>query len=268
VLSTRPVSAGPILVVVGLLASQAPARTRAFAAAALAVLPGVLLLMMAQRAATGSALASVQRAYYAASDGPPDCFRYGFGPSVGCLLEHGDVVRPRMPGGYTLGIACLATLHRLKFHLIDVANIEPLALLVLVPPFLRRRHEATPRRFWQSGVILALLLVGAQIVAYAPFYFDGSYPGGGARFFADVLPVEHALMALATAWVLPRVPLLRKGLFVVGLACLGFATHAVFDPQALAGRDGGRPVHGPALARAGQSGRGGARSGERGVRDK
>jgi hypothetical protein len=194
----------------------------------------------------------VQRAYYAASDGPPDCFRYGFGPKVGCLLEHGDVVRPRMPGGYTPGIALLATLHRLKFHLIDVANLEPLALLVLVPPFLRKRHDRTPRRVWQAGTVLALLLVGAQIVAYAPFYFDGSYPGGGARFFADVLPVEHALMALATAWILPRVPLLRKGLLAVGLACLGFATHAVFDHQALADRDGGRPFYEPDVAREAQ----------------
>jgi len=31
------------------------------------------------------------------------------------------------------------------------------------------------------------------MLAYVPFYFDGSYPGGGARLFADVLPLEHVL---------------------------------------------------------------------------
>ena len=48
-----------------------------------------------QSVATGHALRAVQSAYYAASDGPPGCFRYGFGAGIGCLVEHGDFVRAR-----------------------------------------------------------------------------------------------------------------------------------------------------------------------------
>jgi hypothetical protein len=255
VLSTRPVSAVPILVTVGVLASLAPSRTRALGTALAALIPGVLLLMLSQRAATGSVLQSVQRAYYATSDGPPNCFHYGFGATVGCVYEHGDVVGPRLPGGYTGLIALETTLHRLKFHLIDVLNFEPLALLALVPAFKARPREPAPRREW-APTSIALLLVGAQVLVYVPFYFDGSYPGGGARFFADVLPIEHALIALAVATILPRISLLRKGLALVALSALGFATHAVFDHQALALRDGGRPFFEPDIVRDAQVNKG------------
>ena len=45
----------------------------------------------------------------------------------------------------------------------------------------------------------AVGLVVAHVLAYVPFYFDGNYPGGGARLLADVLPAEHALFGLAVA---------------------------------------------------------------------
>jgi hypothetical protein len=78
----------------------------------------------------------------------------------------------------------------------------------------------------------------ALMLAYAGFYFDGSYPGGGARLFADVLPLEHALLALA---------LTELGLHAWAPAAvmLGFALHAVHGHRALAEREGGRPMFEP-----------------------
>src|SRR5258706_4911306 len=120
-------------------------------------------------------------------------------------------------------------------HLTDVASFEPLALLVLVPIF---RMPAARGR----AVRAATAVIGGQILVYAPFYFDGNYPGGGARFFADVLQIEHALLAFALALLLPRFDLASKGMAALAVACAGFAVHAVFGHVALAERDGGRPM--------------------------
>jgi hypothetical protein len=241
VAATRFASALPIGAVVMALAWGAPkhpasGRTWPIAAVVTGALPGIALLLLAQWASTGDALASTQRTYYAMSDGPEGCFRYGFGAGVGCLYEHGDFVRARLANGFDAIAAAGATLRRLRMHLADVANLEPLALLVLVPLSQKTRGART-----------CIALVAGQVLAYAPFYFDGNYPGGGARFFADVLPVEHALIALALTMVLPRVALDRKALGALGLACVGFAVHASRGHVALAERDGGRPMFEPDL---------------------
>ncbi len=55
-----------------------------------------------------------------------------------------------------------------------------------------------------------MALVLLQVLAYAPFYFDGDYPGGGARFFADILPLEHVLVGLALHLLFPSADLLTK----------------------------------------------------------
>jgi hypothetical protein len=90
---------------------------------------------------------------------------------------------------------------------------------------------------------IAFAVVVGQILAYVPFYFDGDYPGAGARFYADILPVEHALMAVAVASLLPRVAFFRRALAVLSLAALGFSVHGAFEHKALAERDGGRPMY-------------------------
>jgi hypothetical protein len=234
VVCTRPVSSFAIGGVVLVLACR-HRRVRAFA---VGTLPGVLFLLLASHAQTGRWFASPQAAYYAVSDGPPGCFRYGFGAGVGCLEEHKDFVLSRMPHGYGLLAAVLTTLRRLRSHLFDVANLEPLALLALVP--LRRRPTAPAQ---SDSAQVAFAVVVGQILAYAPFYFDGDYPGGGARFFADVLPIEHALLACGVALVFRSVPFFRRALAVVALALLGFAVHGAFEHEALAKRDGGRPMY-------------------------
>jgi hypothetical protein len=237
VAATRLASALPIACVTVWLASGAPRPARALLAASAGLVPGLSLLLLAQHAATGDALASTQRAYYAVSDGPPGCFRYGFGAGVGCMYEHGDFVRARLADGFGLLAALGTTARRLRMHLADVANLELLAPLVLVPLASRMRRG--------RGVRAALALVAGQVVSYAPFYFDGSYPGGGARFYADVLPVEHALLALGLVAVAARIDLARKTVALIAAALVGFAVHAANGHVALANRDGGRPMFEP-----------------------
>ncbi|WP_437992332.1 hypothetical protein [Sorangium sp. So ce145] len=241
-----------------------PRLARLAAAMAIGALPGLALLAAHQRAATG-AFASSQAAYYAVSDGPPGCFRYGFGTGVGCLGEHGDFVRHNLAEGYGFLAAAGTTLRRLKLHLVDALNAEPLALLVLAGAVIAWRR---PR---SRALAIAPLL---QIAAYAPFYFDGNYPGGGARFFADVLPVEHVLAAMAalalaeraaTAARTERGPARRRGallpaallpaaLLAAALPLAGFAFRAGFEHAALRDREGGLPMFDPAaVARAGVS---------------
>jgi hypothetical protein len=180
--------------------------------------------------------------YYAISDGPPGCFRWGFGKNTGCVVEHGAFVADRLARGYGPIEALLVTLRRLRMHLLDVANLEPLALFVLLP---LRKPRSGP-------VLAALAVVLLQILAYAPFYFDGSYPGGGARFFADVLPIEHAIVVVALASVGAGAGeragargFARALAAFVALALAGFAFHASFEHGKLRDRDGGRPMFEP-----------------------
>ncbi|WP_437508819.1 hypothetical protein [Sorangium sp. So ce1099] len=234
----------------------APRLGRLAVALAIGALPGLALLAAHQRAATG-AFASSQAAYYAVSDGPPGCFRYGFGAGVGCLGEHGDFVRHNLSEGYGFLAAAGTTLRRLKLHLVDALNAEPLALLVVAGAAIALR---SPR---SRALAVAPLF---QIAAYAPFYFDGNYPGGGARFFADVLPLEHALAAMAAVAIAERARASRAAgglarrpgaplaaaLAAAALPLAGFAFRAGFDHAALRDREGGLPMFDPAaVARAG-----------------
>lgn len=232
--ATRPVSA----IAVGAYALFVVGRQKKVAL--LGILPGVCLLLASQKAATGSFFGSTQLAYYAVSDGPPGCFRYGFGAGIGCQFEHGDFVHARLQQGYGVWAALGTTLRRLKMHITDVANFEPLALFIFLPLLSSTTRRAVRWPMW---------LVLAHVASYAPFYFDGNYPGGGARFFADLLPLEHALLALGISHVRVAVaPVWRAG-WVVALACFGFAVHGVFGHVALRDRDGGRPMYEPDVVR-------------------
>lgn len=245
VAATRPVSALGI----GVVAVALVGRSRGgLLRVAIGALPGLLLLAWGQHGATGTWLTSSQRAYYAVADGPSGCFRYGFGEGVGCLHEHGEFVRARLGDGYGLLAAAGTTLRRLHLHLVDVANLEVLALVALALP-LARPLRTTPFR-------AALGVVVLHVLAYVPFYFDGNYPGGGARLLADVLPVEHALLlagvaALATRRA-RRVPgadpsrrVVRATALVLGLSLVGFSVHAAHAHVEMAWRDGGRPMFEP-----------------------
>jgi hypothetical protein len=232
-IATRPVTGLVLLAVVG-LGIRMTARRRLIAA--LSATPLVIGFLLHQRSLAGEWLRSGQSAYYAVADGPPGCFRYGFGEGIGCLFEHGDFVRARLADGYGLTAALANTLRRLLVHLSDIANAAPLALGVPLGAFFAWRERSA-----RAGAAA----IGALMLAYAPFYFEGSYPGGGARFFADVLPLEHAFLAIALA----QLALLRLA-FPISL--LGFALHTSHQHEALARREGGRPMLEPAvLARRG-----------------
>ncbi|HMA93399.1 MAG TPA: hypothetical protein VKP30_11980, partial [Polyangiaceae bacterium] len=125
-LATRPVTlvaVGPICACYALF-ERRPIRWLALCAVAL--IPGTLLWLSYQRATTGSFLLPTQLAYYSVADGPPGCFRYGFGKGIGCLFEHGTYVEKRLPNGYGLLQALKVTLLRLRWHSLDVHNLEPL----------------------------------------------------------------------------------------------------------------------------------------------
>jgi hypothetical protein len=242
VVATRPVSALPIAVValVLLLRQPRPGAGGVLKQLALGALPGVLVLVLAQHSVTGAWLTSSQRMYYANSDGPPGC--WGLGKQAGCLYEHGEFVSARLANGFGIAAAAGTTLRRLRMHLLDVANLEPLALLVFVP---LAKVRGVARR--SPAVVASFTVIGLHVLAYAPFYFDGNYPGGGARLFADVLPIEHALLALAIARLVSA-PRYVRGAFALGAVTLaGFAVHAAFDHGKLADREGGRPMFEPDL---------------------
>ena len=241
--ATRPVSAAALAVAIAV--AWIPLRARSLAIpAALGAIPGVLFFLVHQRAATGAWGVSSQRLYYELSDGPPGCFRYGFGAGIGCVVEHGDFVKARLAEGFGAIAALGTTLRRLKMHLVDPLNLEPLALLVPIGAFVVRTSPI--------GRALGVAVI-AQILAYAPFYFDGNYPGGGGRFFCDVLPVEHALAAAAIVAIASKSRAPERWMAAsLALPLLGFAVRAGFDHAMLRSRDGGRPLFEPeVLARAG-----------------
>lgn len=228
VFATRPVSALPIGVVVGALTLRGKGWQKV--KPLWGFMPGAALLLLSQRAVTGSFFSSAQRMYYALSDGPTGCFRYGFGADTGCVFEHGDFVHARLANGYGVVEALGTTLRRLHHHLLDVANFEPLALLVLVPISKQRTAPA---------VRAASAVIGLHFLAYLPFYFDGDYPGGGARLFADVLPIEHVLVVLGVTLVAKQVD--RALHLVAALSLASFAVHASFEHDKLRVRDAGHP---------------------------
>ncbi len=245
--AARPVSGLALAGIVTLLLVRRTRLRNALVAAAAAA-PFVLFFFVHQRAVTGAWLASSQSLYYAASDGPAGCFRYGFGEGIGCLHEHGDFVRANLKDGFGVLAALGTTLRRLKMHGVDALNAEVLAILIVLPAIVVALRKPATRALGLALPVFAVL--------YAPFYFDGNYPGGGARFFADVLPVEHVLVALLvpaaasviarrwsalSSWATPR----KLSAFVVAASLLGFGLRAHADHEALRDREGGRPMFRP-----------------------
>jgi len=222
--ATRPVSALALLVVVLLLRRKT--RLHSWVILSLCTLPGLIAWVAYQRITTGYWLQTTQYAYYALADGPIGCFRYGFGRGIGCHYEHGDYVARRLPESYGFLPALTVSAVRLRWHLLDVFNFEPLALLLLVAPR-TATHKSTAWILLSAPLLLLLF--------YSPFYFDGNFPGGGARLLTDAIPLEHALLA---GWLVRP----SRWLPVLALSLMGFATHGVFEHHQLRDREGGHPM--------------------------
>ena len=209
VLATHPPSAVAVGAIIVALAVGSSARGRAVGWALAAAVPGVLLLLAADRASAGRFLASPVAAYFA--------------PLVATAGadEHGLVV---------------GMLVRLRAHLADVDNLEPLALLALVPVVLRPRLRASA---------LAALVIGGQLLVTAPFGQESS-----ARVLTGIVPIEQALIALALARLFPRA-LASAAVATLAIAIAGFACHTSNDHARIAAGDLGRPSYEPDVAREG-----------------
>jgi hypothetical protein len=221
--------------------SVARAAMRSCALAALGALPLLALGALYFRLASGT-WQSTQHVYYALSDYPARCFRYGFGHDIGCRFEHADFVTTQLSGGYRGIQALKTTLRRLAFFPGDLANIGPLAVL----PLLWLRTLSPTLRMLGVAVLL-------QVLAYVPFYFDGNYPGGGARMYADALPLALIVLGTLLTEVMrsgfaAKLGSLRYATWPVCASMIGFATHAAYDHRQLRDRDGGSAFY-PAAAR-------------------
>jgi hypothetical protein len=234
--ATRPATALALAALV-LLTIERPSP-RATLAIALGAAPGLALWLGYQHHATGSWLGTAQSSYYAASDGPPGCFRYGFGASIGCLGEHGDFVRHNLEDGYGAYPAVATTARRMKMHVSDAFGFAPSFALVVLGMAIAAKKRAL------RGIAAAPLLL---MLAYVPFYFDGNYPAAGARLFADVLPIEHGLGLVACVTIAARLKREPPQLFavVLGLSLVGVATYLGADHRHLRDREGGRPMFEP-----------------------
>jgi hypothetical protein len=226
-IATRPVSAAVACLLVGYALKS---ERRSWLPLLLGLLPGIFLLLAQQHAITGSFFGSTQLAYYAASDAPAGCFRYGFGQGVGCRFEHGDYVSRYLPHGYGVGPALRNFVVRLAVFATDATNAWPLTLL---GGYALARHVRSPLGMLGAGILL-------QALAYVPFYFDGNYPGGGARFLCEVIPFCQILVARAACD-------LRVGWLAPPVALAGFALYARHGHEELSAREGGRPMFEPAV---------------------
>jgi hypothetical protein len=130
--------------------------------------------------------------------------------------------------------ATLALVGRVRAHLADVANLEPLALLAAVPVFGRARSRATDSA---AAILVVQFVAGVAALGHG---------AGGAA--SSVLPVEHVLVALGLVALAPgRVP--SSAMLLLSLSLAGFAVHTSNAHAALAAKDGGRPAYEPDAAR-------------------
>jgi hypothetical protein len=122
--------------------------------------------------------------------------------------------------------------------MLDIANLEPLALASLFGLVGRRRSAWA---WWCAAVVVG------QIVVAAATSTDAT-PGAGAPSLVPVLAVEHALVAFGLARAFPR-RLAEAATAALGLALAGFGLHASYGHRVLSASEGGRPRFEPDVAR-------------------
>jgi len=207
--ATTAIAIGAVVAALGFGARD----RRALVWMVVATLPGALLLLAANRAAVGHALASPAAVYAAVFDGAMPL----------ALAKHGRIV---------------TFLLQLRAHLADVDNLELLPLLALVALLGRARSRPAS---------LAGLVVAGQLLV-AVLFGMGAGRVGVERSLVSVIPLEHALMAVALAQLFPAA-LPRAAIGAMALSLVGFSVHVAGDHQRLAAGDLGRPHYEPDVVR-------------------
>jgi hypothetical protein len=212
--AVQPWSTLAVGAAVGALAWSSGDRARALLCLSAAA-PGLLLLLAANHTAAGHLAVSPTAAYVA---------------MVGASSMGPSGVLP----------AVVRSLHRARAHMADVANFEPLALLPLAVLF-------GPRRAGKTAWLAAMVIVG-QLLVHAPFTGQSPAPAAGCSVLADVLPFDHALVAIAVVRLFPR-SIGRAASALFALALFGFAVHTSYSHRSLAMSDIGRPRFEPDVPR-------------------
>ncbi|MGZ3476434.1 MAG: hypothetical protein ACXWUG_21295 [Polyangiales bacterium] len=151
-----------------------------------AALPFVALVLVEQKAATGSFRVPTQSVYFARSDWPPTCHRLGFGADVGCAVEHEKERASFGPDGYGLDDAFRIVRQRASMLGVDLFGLSWIGIggFAAVAAWGRKRDA---------------LLAGAVVVftlAYGLFYY-GNAPAFGARHLFPIAPALLLLVARA-----------------------------------------------------------------------
>jgi hypothetical protein len=214
------VAAGLVVVAVA-ARSERPAR--AVGRTVAAALPGVVFLVVAHRLATG----------------------FTFSASQATLLSAMAYARPATMRAALIAIG-RTSLHGLRAHLADVANLEVIALAPIALAIGRTRTRAAA----MPAVVLALSVAAhaLQVLSHAPLAAEGVARWARAGLLAELLPIEHALVALSVARLFPPA-IGRAAIAVLGLACVGFAVHVSYDHEQIATSGAGRPRYEPDVPR-------------------
>jgi hypothetical protein len=156
----------------------------AFAWGALGAAPFLALLLVEQHAATGQWLMPTQTLYFARSDWPPTCHRLGFGPDIGCTVEHPGPVSRLGGNGFGLPQAVGVVRERAGSLGEELFGFAPLALVAFVSLLV-----------WASAAdAVAASFVLALTLAYGLFYY-GNALFFGARHLYPTAPFFWLLAA-------------------------------------------------------------------------
>jgi hypothetical protein len=206
----QPPAAVATAIIVAGLAFGSASHSLAWSCAS--ALPGVIFVLIANRASTGSVWTSPAASYFAFVEPPAARQSANFARGLFALL-----------GGNSL----------------DIANVEPLAFVGLLPVLRRGRSP---------GVSWAAALVAGHWIVRGIARSDVGVPTLNAPSLVCIVPVEQVLVAMGLAGLFPR-KLPAAAVATMALALAGFAFHASHEHAGIAKSGLGRPAFEPDVAR-------------------
>jgi hypothetical protein len=208
--------------------------------------PFLLLLAFEQHAATGAWLMPTQTAYFQRSDWPSTCHRLGFGPDVGCTVEHPTLVA-RMGGEGFGPRAALAVVREQAGSLgEELVGYAPLLLVAFAPVVLGPAgSRGLPSRRWAAArgadAIAVAFFLGLTLT-YGLFYY-GTAMFFGARHLFPVAPFAWLLVARGATQLPHRVrgwldaPHVRGAAVVTVLVVCAVASRAPWRTRTAGARE-------------------------------